>query len=142
VYRPLLHWSLEEVWAIHARYGLPRNPLYDLGFTRVGCAPCMMSRKEEIRRLARLKPERINLIRKAEVSIGNARGYSSFFQRDKVPLSQRTKSFAVGVMRVASIDDVVRWSSTARGGQQYLLDFDAETWDEPSSCAHNSGACE
>lgn len=141
IYRPLLHWDIEQVWAMHRRYGIPRNPLYDLGMSRVGCAPCIMSRKSEILRLSQIAPERIGFIRKMETSMGNRCGYSSFFARDKVPISQRSKQIMTKsgeVMRVATIDDVVRWSTTDRGGQQYRFDFD----EEPPSCSHTYGACE
>ncbi len=30
VFRPLLKWSIEDVWAMHAKYGIPRNPLRPL----------------------------------------------------------------------------------------------------------------
>lgn len=39
VNRPLLHKTLADVIAMHERYGVPLNPLYSKGFTRVGCFP-------------------------------------------------------------------------------------------------------
>lgn len=141
VYRPMLSWSLDDVWAIHARYGVPRNPLYDLGMKRVGCAPCIMSQKREIRRIADLWPERIAMIRQAEQEAHGSNLIATFFARDKVPECQRSfpiETAAGELMNVATIDDVVRWSRTDRGGRQGILDFA----DEPMGCAHASGLCE
>lgn len=91
LYRPLLRWSLEDVWAIHARYGIPRNPLYDLGCSRVGCFPCIMARKREIALIARKFPERIELIRAQEQAVQNPCGYASLFHRTRIPDRYRTQ---------------------------------------------------
>ena len=92
-FRPLLRWTLADVWAIHAKYGIPRNPLYDMGCKRVGCLPCIMSRKEEILNIAVNMPERFDMIREQEKRVGERRGdgMSTFFARDKVPLRFRDK---------------------------------------------------
>ncbi|NBW17206.1 MAG: hypothetical protein EBR82_55435, partial [Caulobacteraceae bacterium] len=66
VWRPLLSWTIDDVVAIHHRHGVPLNPLYLAGFDRVGCYPCIFSRKEEIRLLAQRSPERIALIEQLE----------------------------------------------------------------------------
>ena len=70
VWRPILHWPLSEVWAIHERHGCPRNPLYDLGATRVGCWPCVWSGRADLRLVADSDPDRISLIRSLEQEIG------------------------------------------------------------------------
>lgn len=137
VYRPLLKWSLEDVWAIHARYGLKPNPLYGFGAKRVGCLPCIMSRKAEVRNIAHRWPERIDMIRDHENNFPN--GYSSFFARDKVPERFRTKEVetASGWQgKVASIDDVVTWSMTGKHAKGTAPGDDAGT------CPSSMGACE
>lgn len=141
VFRPLLRWSIDDVWAMHRKYAIPRNPLYDAGCKRVGCLPCIMSRKSEVRLIALQFPDRIAMIREAEKEVPSACGFSSFFARDKVPVSQRSKTITTKAgedMNVATIDDVARWSRTSRGGQQYDFAF----WDEEPTCSHTSGACE
>ena len=92
-YRPLLRWTLQDVWAIHERYGIPRNPLYDMGCKRVGCLPCIMSRKAEILNIAVNMPERFDMIREQELVVGEKRGdgMSTFFARGKVPIRFRDK---------------------------------------------------
>jgi phosphoadenosine phosphosulfate reductase len=37
---PLAHWSDEQVWDYLGAHDVPHNPLYDQGFTSIGCAPC------------------------------------------------------------------------------------------------------
>ncbi len=138
-WRPLISWTIEDVVAIHAKYGIPMNPLYEAGATRVGCFPCVMSNKAEIRMIALKFPERINLIRETEESITSAGGNSGFFARDKVPLRFRTKPYVAKdgeKMNVATIDDVVRWSMTGKRAQGSYED----EAPEPINCS--SGFCE
>lgn len=147
VYRPLLKWTIAQVWDMHRKYGIRPNPLYFAGCKRVGCLPCIMSRKSEIKLMAKKFPERINMIRENEQYEGGM--FHSFFARNKVPLSQRTVEITTkdGVkMKVASIDDVVRWSFTARGGIQYELDLPTDEFqfdeDKYLSCSASMGQCE
>lgn len=37
---PVATWSRREVWAYLREHDLPHNPLYDLGYASIGCAPC------------------------------------------------------------------------------------------------------
>ena len=37
---PLVHWTLEDVWARVRARNLPYNPLHDRGYPSIGCAPC------------------------------------------------------------------------------------------------------
>lgn len=163
LYLPLLDWSLSDVWAIHDRYGVPPNPLYGLtetlpwngernpfygdGVMRVGCDPCIMSRKSELASMARNRPERIEFLIAQENAVQNVHGFSSFFSRNKVPLSQRSKAVvtkAGETMLVPTASDVARWSQTARGGQQYMLHLPMQTEliDDAPACSSKFGLCE
>lgn len=140
-WRPLLRWTLNDVLAIHERHSFPLNPLYAIGAQRVGCWPCIMSRKAEIRIIALKFPERIEEIRKAEQEFLKRYGrFSSFFASDKVPERFRSMDFVTAdgrTVKVATIDDVVRWSLTGDGAEGSWED------DEPEkvmSCG--SGFCE
>lgn len=154
--RPLLTWKIDQVWAIHHKYGVRPNPLYAQGMVRVGCFPCVMSRKEEIRKIAKLYPEVINRLRDEEMahdqrSAGRVDG--TMFARDKVPMSQRTlkwtrKSDGKEFL-LATIDDVVRWSKTTRGGKQTEMHFDdvvnyerLPMGETARSCPSSLGMCE
>ena len=37
---PLAAWTANDVWAYARRYDIPLLPLYDLGYTSIGCEPC------------------------------------------------------------------------------------------------------
>ena len=37
---PLASWTNREVWAYLKQRSIPALPLYDLGYTSIGCAPC------------------------------------------------------------------------------------------------------
>lgn len=148
-WRPLIRWTIADVYAIHERYNVPLNPLYGLGAKRVGCWPCIMSRKEEIRTIALRFPERIAEIRAAEQKFERDNGrYSSFFPRTSIPERFRTKEYIQDgkpvidpetgkPMLIATIDDVVRWSMTGYRAQGTYLDNPEK---EPISC--KSGFCE
>ena len=42
---PLAGWSKEQVWTYIREHRLPFHPLYDQGFTSIGCAPCTRATK-------------------------------------------------------------------------------------------------
>jgi len=119
VFRPILSWSEGDVFAYLRQWSIPRNPLYDMGFSRVGCFPCVNTRKREIRLIATYFPEVIDKIREAE------KDGHTFFARSYVPIAHRNSVFgnSSGRWLVASIDDVVRWSFTKRGGKQFEMDL-------------------
>jgi phosphoadenosine phosphosulfate reductase len=37
---PLAGWTTRDVWAYARRHDIPLLPLYDLGYTSIGCEPC------------------------------------------------------------------------------------------------------
>ena len=37
---PLAGWTNREVWQYLGKHGIPALPLYDQGYTSIGCAPC------------------------------------------------------------------------------------------------------
>ena len=37
---PLADWTEEEVWGYIEEHDVPRHPLYEQGYTSIGCAPC------------------------------------------------------------------------------------------------------
>jgi phosphoadenosine phosphosulfate reductase len=37
---PMASWSHQQVWDYLEEHDLPHNPLYDLGYSSIGCAPC------------------------------------------------------------------------------------------------------
>ena len=43
---PLADWTIEEVWDYIAEHDVPRHPLYEQGYTSIGCAPCTRPTRE------------------------------------------------------------------------------------------------
>lgn len=37
---PIANWTKPQVWAYLREHDIPHNPLYDLGYASIGCAPC------------------------------------------------------------------------------------------------------
>jgi 3'-phosphoadenosine 5'-phosphosulfate sulfotransferase (PAPS reductase)/FAD synthetase len=134
VWRPLLAWSEQDVIDTHHAHGLRPNPLYLAGATRVGCWPCIFSRKAEIRMVAKLTPERIDEIRELEAKVtatARARGAPEKYLPRTFFHGKRTRE---GIPH--PIDEIVEWSRTAAGGHQGILIDDA-----PEGCVR-WGLCE
>jgi 3'-phosphoadenosine 5'-phosphosulfate sulfotransferase (PAPS reductase)/FAD synthetase len=116
VWRPLIRWTFNDVVAIHRRHSLAPCPLYLRGADRVGCWPCILSRKSEIRAVAQATPERIDLIRQLESEVKGkaaaryaAKG-ESFDSLGYVAPTFFVVHENVDESRSAPIDDVVSWA--------------------------------
>lgn len=137
------------MWLIHKRYGISPNPLYAKGAQRVGCLPCIMSRKSEIRMIAEKWPQRIDMLRRAEWM--GERGFHGFRPRKSVPQAMCSHVYTAKdgtVYKVPSIDDAVAWSRTKdhrKDNTQYAMDFwldqDLDEFDA-QVCPSTMGACE
>lgn len=161
--RPVLRWTKSECFDFVKGRGEKINPLYTLGFSRVGCAPCINSGKDDIREWAARFPEMIDKVREWERSVGRT------FFRPMIPQPAHRAALAawrshwvevVGcdddgepVTRnrpdapsppetpINWIDEVVEWSKTTRGGKQYALPF-VEMEAERGACSSKYGLCE
>jgi len=136
VYRPIINWSTNDVFAIHKKHNVKPNPLYLKGMSRVGCMPCIMCRKGELSEISRRFPDVIERIKKWEkiVSEASKRGSSTFydvrpFANDKFNVHYTTEG----------IEAAAQWARTERGGKQYNLFTEFE--DLPS-CSSNYGLCD
>lgn len=130
-YRPILDWTADECFAMHRRHGVKHNPLYEQGMARVGCMPCINCRKDELNEIAKRFPEVIDRIREWEtaVKLASRRGGATFF-----PAPSDDSEWSA----TQTIDMVVKWAATSRGGRQ--RDFFREM-DGPS-CSSIYGLCE
>ena len=127
LWRPILRWTVEDVWAQHKKHGIKPNPLYAAGMGRVGCMPCINCRKEELRTIADQFPEHIERIAQWEavVALASKRQMATFF----APVNGD----------IAPIKDAVEWSRTERGGRQFGLFFQEQTG---GGCSSDLGLCE
>lgn len=70
VFRPLLDWNIQDVWAWHKAKGVRPNPLYSLNLARVGCGPCIYARLGEIRLLMKHFPAFLETLEDWERRVG------------------------------------------------------------------------
>ena len=135
-YRPILNWSVEQVFAMHKKHGIEPNPLYKLGMGRVGCLPCVNCRKSELAEIGRRFPEEIDRVAKWEqlVSEVSKRGSTTWF-----PTVTHSRSEDVVHYSTHGIREAVAWSKTSRGGRQFDLLNETE---EIPSCRSVYGLCE
>lgn len=125
VWRPLIAWTVEEVLAIHHRHGVPVNPLYRIGFNRVGCWPCVYAAKEDVRLVAEHDQARIDRIEAMEAEITALRAERNAETPGRYAHARatffRTREARGHEDGAAPIRDVVAWSRTSRGGRQLPL---------------------
>lgn len=143
VWRPLIRWSVADVLAAHHRAGIPVNPLYKLGFSRVGCL-CINASKEEIRLFAEHFPEWIN-----EVEAMETAGSAERSRRNIETPGRYSVETATFFQKIVKGDDgkrhgapfpireAVAWSRTSRGGVQLRL-----IQESPDSGCFRWGMCE
>lgn len=132
VYRPILRWRVEDVFDAHRAAGIEPNPLYRQGMTRVGCMPCINASKVELAQIARRFPEHVARIAAWERLVSEV-------CRPRSPVS----FFHVGTQghtgQGTTIEHVIQWARTSRGGRQFSLFNDLES---PTACASAYGLCE
>lgn len=126
VLRPVFDWSSQQVIDYILAKGQEPNPLYKMGYKRVGCWPCIMASQHDILNISRQSSERIAEITQLEHDL-----HSSFFGPDKIP----AKYIESGA-KYPLITDVVRYVEwqNATGS---LFDDDTAT-----SCMSFYGLCE
>lgn len=105
LFRPLIHWTAENVFAFARAHGLEPNPLYRQGMGRVGCFPCINVGKDELAAIGRRFPWAIDRLLEYEAAVmaASKRGIATFFAADKTPegaaLSKRLKRRALADTR-------------------------------------------
>lgn len=82
LWRPIFHWTVADVWAVHRKHGIAPNPLYAMGMGRVGCMPCINCNQGEFNRIQRLFPDHLKRIAEWEKIVSKAakRQRSTFFK--------------------------------------------------------------
>lgn len=124
VWRPIFGLTKADVRQLHARHGLPPNPLYitGVGAGRVGCAPCVFSGAADIRWLAAHHPERLDVLADIETAL-EALGSPSVQKGGESP--RWFKRWVKGELASFTVAEAVRLASDDLGGDAPLL-FPAE----------------
>ena len=124
VQRPVFDWSGHDVINYILDHGQEPNPLYRMGYKRVGCYPCIMASQQDILNITRQDPVRLEYIAGVEKEIG-----SSFFGPDKIP----ARAYKGAYPLMADVVQYIKWQN-ATGS---LFDDDTAT-----SCMSFYGLCE
>ena len=85
VLRPIFHWTAQEVIDYILTNGQRPNPLYERGFSRVGCFPCVMCRKHEVQLISKDKWAAERLIKAEQRMKEETERGSSFFSPGYIP---------------------------------------------------------
>lgn len=145
IFRPILHWSAQNTFALHDYFGLEPNPLYKMGMGRVGCFPCINATKAELAEIFRRFPEVLEKLRRYErlVAMASKRGAATFKAATTTPQGKALVAAQKQGLRLEEplpdIDDIEQWCRTTRGGRQ----FDGfKLMDSESLCSSQYGLCE
>lgn len=141
VYRPILKWTHEEVFAMAKRHGIKPNPLYQQGCSRVGCMPCIHARKSELAEIFSRWPSEIARVAEWEklVAACSRRGNSTFFPSTQDPKKSERRIECITV-ESHGIETYRDWALTTRGGTQFDL---LATASDHSVCnSVYAGVCE
>lgn len=135
-YRPILHWTADDCFAMHKRHGIKHNPLYEQGMGRVGCMPCVNCRKSELNEIAKRFPEEIKRVAEWEALVSQVakRGSTTWF-----PSVTHSGSDEDIHYTTHGIHEAVDWSRTSRGGKQFDL---LNEYEPLPSCSSIYGLCE
>lgn len=140
IHRPILQWTVDDVFAMHRRHSIEPNPLYKQGMGRVGCMPCIHCKKDELREIANRFPEEIARVAEWEriVSRASKRGRSTFFAADKTDAQHLNYNEVSAATH--GIEQAVIWSRTSRGKSNLDLFFTDEF--AGPACTSVYGLCE
>lgn len=138
IVRPILHWTVEDVFAMHRKHGVEANPLYKQGMGRVGCMPCVSCGKEELRQIGMRFPEEIERVAEWEAIVKEAskQDGATFFTLRASEVEGLTREEHE---RLASIKAKVEWANTTKGKVQMDL---VSVYEEPQQCHSIYGLCE
>ena len=141
IYRPILHWTHSDVFALAKYYGIRPNPLYEQGCSRVGCMPCIHARKSELAEIFSRWPEEIARVAEWEklVAACSRRGNSTFFPSTQDPKKSERRIDCISV-ESHGISTYRDWAQTTRGGSQFDLFAGIS---DPAVCSSvYAGVCE
>lgn len=151
-WRPIISWTWQEVFAIHAKHGVDPNPLYKLGMGRVGCMPCIMANFPEVAEIARRFPEVIDKVEQAEATVSRGDDQpSSFFAADTIPERFRSRVWThpkTGEKhRVNTARDVFEYAKLTKperqfGGELPPLFAEEDENESLGACSSPYGLCE
>lgn len=137
-WRPIFHWTHEQVFKLHREMGIDPNPLYKVGMGRVGCMPCIMCQKGEIAIMAQRFPHHVERIAEMESIVAEVskRGISTFFADS---IAVKPEGYNPEQDGYYGIHKIVEWAKTDHGGRQFGFDL---ADNKGAICSSQYGLCE
>lgn len=109
ILRPAFNWTAQETIDFILSKGFKPNPLYYMGFSRVGCFPCIMCRLSEVKQMVNETPAYIERLQAAEDEVGK-----TFFSPDDIPERFRTGFDEKSGKTITTTQDVVKYVSNRK----------------------------
>lgn len=122
---PMLYNDEGSEYAYLEEKGVPPNPLYALGYGRVGCFPCIHANKKELSLLPDWAWDRL-ITYESQLN-------RSWFASGVLP--GKPKGY------IPSVSEIREWCKTSFGGKQYDIFKSQDTEDAPS-CVTGWSNCE
>lgn len=137
-FRPILHWTVDDVFEMHRKHNVKPNPLYAQGMGRVGCMPCIHARKDELLEISKRFPEEIDRVERWEAIIRQVSKTDSatFFSASELG----DGNAADFTPEKHGIRSKVEWAKTSRGKMN--LDMFRADNDNVPLCSSIYGLCE
>ncbi|RJF99038.1 phosphoadenosine phosphosulfate reductase family protein [Noviherbaspirillum saxi] len=132
IYRPIVEWTVQDVFRHAEMAEVKPNPLYLQGMGRVGCMPCINASKAELNEIGKRFPLHVARIHEWEqrVSRGSKRQAATFIPAPGIKTHEAKEH---------GIYAVIQWARTERGGK--FIDTRPSLF-APTECASAYGLCE
>jgi 3'-phosphoadenosine 5'-phosphosulfate sulfotransferase (PAPS reductase)/FAD synthetase len=122
-WRPIIRWTWKQVFMKHAEHGIDVNPLYKQGMGRVGCMPCIMSNKGELRHIAERFPDVFDKVGAAEREVKKVCTHYSFWPSGYIPARfcsfEWTNEKDGKVHNIPTADDVKKYVLLEKAEKQF-----------------------
>lgn len=88
-YQPVVYWNTLDIFTAITKAGFKNNPLYSMGYSRVGCYPCIQAKVNEIGMLDDKTVARVTTLEEAVSLVAGAK--ILFWHKGGIPVSMKTR---------------------------------------------------
>ncbi len=134
VLRPCFDWTGNAVMNYILDAGLKPNPLYYQDAKRVGCFPCIMCSKSEIKAMIEHNPKYIDRLKEAEKTVGR-----TFFPPNFIPKQYMKRIDVKTGKKVPTVENVIRYVNDKNSNLDLFQD---ELDNDTRKCMSFYGICE
>lgn len=119
-WRPILHWSETQVWAIIRRHGIVPHVAYQLGWARLSCMTCIFGSPNQWATIRAIFPARFEAVAERETQTGKTIQRSANIHG----LANRGKPYAAAIAR----PDLVKLAES----EEWTLPIITNEWQLPA----------